>query len=315
MIAEALKINSPSVEQAFLEWFSTHFKGNGLESKFHSGQASVYCTSFSENFQNREIAGHGYDPDSSMAALKAAAELVERRAVIEYFRRNPQEVLHNSSGWAVHLSRSSAIEAARREAIERHLLLYTYLCSGWSEFVLLDKRSTNNGTATFLVSPYAQNGYFAGLVVYRDNRFPGVSFGYLADHLEKIQTSPRWNHALFEAVGFVERGVETGGFLRASKNSIYNACRSWLLNSWQELEWKKELILDELPNMPIEIQSGSVAEFVPCYGDLSYARVKPGALVPLFTEEDFRESTRKKFVLEILARHGLSTIDGRTPIL
>ena len=304
-----------SQEQRFLEWFSANFHGNGLESKFQFGAESFYCVSFSEKFHGKSIAGHGYDPDRSLAMLKGAAELHERRAVLEYFRQNPDAFLQNSNGWAVHFSRELAIEAARREALERHILLYTYLHSGWSEFVLLDKREVKNGTAIFICSPYSQNGFFAGMVIYKDHRFPGISLGYLADKIDMIRFSPRWNHALYEAVGFVERGLETGGFSGASENAIYNACRDWLLSEWREPKWKTTLTATSLPYVEVGIQSGHVSSLVPCFEELSFARVEPGSLIPLFTEKDCAEETKRNYISEILSRYRLSLADGRTPIL
>ena len=315
MIAIAPTTESNSREQDFLDWFSLDFQGKGLESKFQFGATAHYCVSFSEVFQGKEIAGHGYDADQSAATLKAAAELMERRSVVEYFLRNSGEPLHNSNGWAVHFSVAAATEAAKREAMERHLLLYTYLLSGWSEFVCVDRRKSKNGEALFLASPYTQDQYFSGIVIYRDNRFSGVSFGYLADHISKICSSPRWNHALFEAIGFVERGVETGGFSRATENSIYNGCREWLTASWDEPLWKTELQWKNLHSVSPRIQAGRASDLVPCYEGLHFSRVEPGKLIPLFLKEDLLDPARKKFIAGILDRYGLVLPHGRTPIL
>lgn len=315
MNAANLKLAPSLEEQRFLNWFAADFQGKGLESVFQFDLVSSYCTSFSEKFGGREIAGHGYDRDPSMAALKGAAELIERRLVIEFFRRHPKEILHNTNGFAVHLSRASAVVAARREALERHVLLYSYLRSGWDDFILLDRRVSREGQALFIVAPFTQNGYFAGMVVYQDFRFPGVSFGYLADEVARIQDSPRWNHALFEAVGFVERGLETGGFLGDSENSLYNACKSWLLGQWQEPKWKMSLQLSALSEIEIGIQAGSVAELTPCCEGLHYARVLPGNLIPLYAEVDEADSGRVEYIETILSRHGVGFSEQKVPVL
>lgn len=304
-----------SVEQDFLDWFSSAFQGQGLQSKFRFGSLSSYCTSFSENFQGYEIAGHGYDSDVSIAILKGAAELLERRLVVEYFRRHPEEQIRNTNGWAVHFSAPLAIDAAKREALERHILLYTYLRSGWSGFSCLDRRGGKNGDAIFLVSNFSQNGHFAGMVIYRDNRLPGISFGYLADEVNRLQSSPRWNHALFEAAAFVERGFETGGFSRESQNAIYNECKEWLLDSWQEPEWNRRLALSELPDVAIKLETGLVSSYTPVYTGLHYARVKPGSLIPLFSKADFADRMRAAWITEMLGRHGVGYKAGRIPVL
>lgn len=304
-----------TVEQDFLEWFSAAFHGKGLQSKFYFNSLYSYCTSFSEKFHGREIAGHGYDTDPSVAALKGAAELLERRLVVEYFHRHQETPIQNTNGWAVHLSRSLAVEAARREALERHILLYTHFRSGWDGFSVLDRRTGKNGDAIFLASTFSQNGHFAGMVIYRDHRIPGISFGYLADEVGRLQSSLRWNHALFEAVAFVERGLETGGFSRDSQNAVYNECREWLLHPWQEPEWKKSLELFSLPDLAIEMEAGLVSAVTPSYAGLHYARVKPGALIPLFLKADLEDATRQAWIRQMLARHGLSYREGRNPVL
>jgi hypothetical protein len=304
-----------SAEQDFLGWFASAFLGKGLHSKFHFGSFYSYCVSFSECFQGREIAGHGYDLDPSVATLKGAAELIERRLVIEYLRQHPEEPIRNTNGWAVHLSSVSAIEAARREGLERHILLYTYFHSGWSGFSILDRRSGNNGEAIFLVSTFSQNEHFAGMVIYRDRRFPGISFGYFADEIGCLQSSPRWNHALFEAVAFVERGIETGGFSGESQNTIYNECKEWLLYPWEEPSWDKRFKLSPLPNVAIGMEAGSVSDLIPSYAGLSYARVKPGTLIPLFSSVDLKDSLRNAWIGELLEHYGVRYGGGRIPVL
>lgn len=303
------------LEQDFLEWFSANFQGKGLESRFTFGPLHSYCTSFSEKFQGHEIAGHGHDADSSLAALKGAAELIERRAVIEYFRRHPDEPLKNTNGWAVHLSRASAIESAQLEAIERHILLYTFLRSGWSEFVLLDQRKDTRGSALFLASPYTQNGYFGGMVVYQNHNFPGVSFGHLADDVSRIQSSSRWNHALFEAIAFVERSLETGSFSGETKNAFHKESCAWLLEPWKEPEWKKAFLPFALSDVEIGVETGNVSDLTESYAGLHYARVTPGGLIPLYMHTDLETPKRRQYVSEICRRYGISLSDGRIPIL
>lgn len=304
-----------SREQEFLDWFSGQFNGQGVESKFSFGNLFRYCVSFSEDFGGKNLAGHGYDTDPSVAALKGAAELIERKVVAEYFRQNPRELFKNSNGWAVHFSKNLADSAALREALERHILLYTFLRSGWNEFVLLDHKVTEKGEAFFLVSPYVCNGYFASLVVYKDHRFPGVSFGHMADLLEKFNSTPRWGHALFEAVAFVERGVETGGFGVSLDNQIYEDCRLWLLEPWTSRIWKKDLSFQSLPEAKVEILSGSVSSLLPSFKGLVYSHVKSSDLIPLFVSEDLKDASCHQAISQILAKYEIPAPNERHPIL
>lgn len=302
-------------EQEFLERFSLAFEGKGLASRFEFGSAAWHCVSFTESFREKEVAGHGYDADPSIATMKGALELVERKVVTEYFYRNPSETLKNSNGWAVHFSEEQARKAAVREAIERHILLYTFLKSGWREFVLLKEEQTQKGRVQFLVSPYSCNAHFAGLILYRDLRFPGVSFGYMADQLGEIQSSRRWKHAIFEAVSFVERGVETGSFDGETANEIHRECCEWLLNPWQETNWKTDLTIQELPRVEAKFESGLVTDILPGIPNLFYARVALGAFIPLFFQADLANEETRNFLSSVLDRFGLRVPEGRTPVL
>jgi len=297
-----------SVEQAFLDRFSEEFKGNGIQSRFSFLGLGFYSSSFSEKFGDREIAGHGHDADPVMATLKAAAELVERRAVIDFFSRNP-EPIQNSNGWAVGFTQKFSEEAAIREALERHILIYTFLRSGWSEFLQVDEKETEMGKAWFLVSPYTQNGHFAGMVIYQDKNFPGISFGYVCDRVGNEGTSLRWKHAIFEAVAFVERVKETGG-LKDSAGCVYAACRDWLMQPWVNRAWSRELYFYDLPEVTPKTRSGQLAD----YG-LHYTHVESGDFLPLFLQDDLKKSEIRAFVEEITGRYGLSLSSERMPIV
>ncbi len=297
-----------SPEEAFLERFSGGFRGKALESTFTFSGLTFHCASFSENFLSKPIVGHGCDTDPSIAALKAAAELTERRLVVGYYQSS-QEPIRNSNGWAVGASLERAKEAAMREALERHILTYTFLKSGWSDFVLVDRRDSDNGTVLFLVSPYIQNAFFAGMVVYLDKRFPGVSFGYVSDQAQSWQSSSRWSHAIFEAVAFVERIVETGG-LKSSDNAIYNACREWLSNPWLNPEFKRHLDFKALPDVSPEVRSG-----IDENSGLYFSQVKAGSLLPLFLNEDLVDPAKKAFIDVMVSKFGLRLTEERMPIV
>lgn len=301
-------INSYSPEEAFLEGFSRRFQGKALGSIFTFSGLTFHCASFSEDFLGKPIVGHGCDTDPSIAVLKAAAELTERRLVVSYYQ-NSQEPIRNSNGWAVGISLERAKEAALREALERHILTYTFLKSGWSEFVLLDRRESNNGTLLILISPYIQNDYFAGMIVYLDRRFSGVSFGYVADQAQSWQSSSRWSHAIFEAVAFVERIVETGGF-KPSGSAVYNACRNWLSNPWLNPEFKRQLNFKVLPAVSPEMRSG-----IDESSGLFFSHVKSGSLLPLFLNEDLADPTKKAFIASMASQFGLSLTEERMPIV
>ena len=156
------------------------------------------------NFENtKSLSGFGSHPDRKVAAIKCAAELIERRTMFEYFAEGKHNIpvqYQSSNGWAVHATKELATAKALNEAIERHLLLKAYLTSGWQGFSFVDRMTTDENELVFLISKFGFENKIAGMVICRSQLYAGVSFGYCLGELAGLQSTDFWLPAIFEAV-------------------------------------------------------------------------------------------------------------------
>jgi len=116
---------------------------------------------------------------------------------------------HSSNGWAVHFSLGAAIESAVVEALERHILLYTFLHSGWGGFQEATATQFREQKLIPYLSCFAFGGYRAGMVATTGVEFAGTTFGYLCDRITRIFTSKKWSNAFFESFGQWESLTQT----------------------------------------------------------------------------------------------------------
>ncbi len=186
--------------QDLLSWFASQNQAKVHRDEFTFAGQKTYR--FSAHLKESEsMIGFGRSQDELTSAVKACAEAVERKACQEFFKSNdalplqlfeegykksirlndnPQPIpfsFHNSNGWAVGFSASAAIERAKREALERHLLLLTFIKDGWSGFYEISKVVIEDIEFTSLVSKYSLAGYSAGIGIAKSNKFKGASFG------------------------------------------------------------------------------------------------------------------------------------------
>ena len=153
-------------EQVFandlLSWFVSKNESKVHSDEFTFSGKRIYR--FCANFTGTEgMSGFGRSQDELTAAVKACAEALERTTYREFIKQNgslnlqiqqtlsgmkiesndhPKQIapsFQNSNGWAVGFSSSSAIERAKVEALERHLLLLTFIKDGWNECHLVIK--------------------------------------------------------------------------------------------------------------------------------------------------------------------------------
>ena len=173
------------------------------------------------------IIGYGRDEDYSLALIKAYAEAVERIVAVECQNElgvaatmdisldesgmltiapscrpqlMPEETLRTSNGWAVHFSKESAIKLAFLEALERHLLLRSFLKSGWHGFVRGKAIELDGYILESLSSVESICGFQAGMVAAKLRRHSGYAFGYFCDSVRSFGDSARWLHAMLEAL-------------------------------------------------------------------------------------------------------------------
>lgn len=243
---------TPSLE--LLDYFAsmensrmTEYTVNGPKGSYSAIQASI-----------NDLVGSGRNPSRFLASVKAVAECLERKFFESYMQTHKSTLpwyKRNSNGFAVHFNSEDAIEAAKREIIERHILQLTFLKHGWDGFYLKSQVTHQDLTITELVSPYTTNGYIAGLVLTQSNRFEGVSIGYFCDSLENYQNSPRWDHATSESIDKVEplfRLLSEGHYSPA--NNIDQQILFWFTNPFKMPAFNK-LSHDFIQSSEVELKT------------------------------------------------------------
>lgn len=212
--------------QELLSWFSKQSDCKITYDSFSFSGKNV-CRFFANLSSDNSLGGFGRSQNEFLAAVKACAEAVERRAYQRFIHaknlldlklvqnqhnfsveKNPllssiNPSFHNSNGWAVGFTTESAIERAKNEALERHLLLYTFLKDGWNGFYEINRIVLEEVEFVSLISKYSLAGYSAGLGIARTKKFKGVSFGYLCDKTEIIKKSLKWEQAFYESYDYI----------------------------------------------------------------------------------------------------------------
>lgn len=191
-------------QDELLSWFAK--SGAPMnESVFRLGALSYF--QFSSSFKTntvRHCGAFGRSQDRKMAAIKCVAEFVERKAMMDFFSDRGNDLLpasfHTSNGWAVHFERAEAQKRSYLEALERHLLLLSYLKFGWNGFRLIQKIESSELDLYFLLSRFSAEGFISGLVAAKSPLYPGVSFGYCIGKEADTQKATFWESALFESI-------------------------------------------------------------------------------------------------------------------
>lgn len=269
--------------------------------------------------QSHNIAGFGRGSTKRMAFVKAIAEFYERRLMFEAFAGELSHVpraLQTSNGFAVHFSQDLAIRAATNEAIERHLLQYSFLKDGWSGFELIRREKIGEETLTFVSTKYSINAIRAGMVIATSSRFPGVSFGYFVDEADKIKFSPRWSHAVFEARDKIDPFLKLAQSSKASDlMPIDQGILKWMMTPHEEIDFIEGGLIQALPIPHIEIQTFDLAHRwgldFPLFGAYGFSQ----DFLPLLVIDRLKESD-SKLVLGLLEKFGLPAhIPERNPVL
>lgn len=110
----------------------------------------------------------------------------------------PLSGLRSSNGWAVHFSPEMALAQSLFEALERHILLFTFLRDGWDGFVYYDGPEYNKIDFSSLISKYSVAEFKAGISIAKVQNYSGILMGYCSDLCDKIAASTEWLQAFFE---------------------------------------------------------------------------------------------------------------------
>ena len=195
---------SATWESSFLDWFAQRDGSDLFEFERSLGGFRYHqFISRSESSLGRSCMGFGRSQNRAIAAVKCAAESIERQTMVEYFAKAAHAIpaeIQNSNGWSVHQTATLADQAAKMEATERHLLLKAYLTYGWNGFDLIQVISHSGVDLYFLRSIFETHTTSAGLVVAKSKNYTGISVGQCAGLRTDVEKFSFWENAVFEAI-------------------------------------------------------------------------------------------------------------------
>lgn len=215
---------------SFLEWASTKspLALSVYENKFQFKENSFYRYSIQGATTNgKTFSGFGRSQNQTKAAIIAVMETLERficNSVLKNESLQPNlgviirdgtlsfteaiksedfglltEGFHSSNGWALHFDAKAAAESAATEALERHILLSTYIESEWDGFSFSEAVQYENRRLIPAMANNTCGGFAAGMVLTKGIESKGSTFGYLCDKLASFNASPRWANAFHES--------------------------------------------------------------------------------------------------------------------
>lgn len=315
------------LENKLMQSFVGGFNGDFSEFKFQILEKEYFTFSALEFLPDDDFdCGFGVSFERQNAAVKAIAEFYERKASRLFFADVNEKLYRHfgqayalkafqtTNGWAVHQTLEQVKNAAYLEAIERHILLCTYIQSGWEGFILIDEKEASDVKFYSLVSKYSCNGYKAGIAIAKSKKLSGVTFGYLCAKENEILSSPKWEHAMFEALGQIEMHLKIENKEPLTPRGSLEEMMYWyLFTDWVEPKFSSQLEsikLNEVnPNFYEEDLNSTFG--VPLMASYCYG----GGLLPLFFPVNLNEQS-EKYVTDILSANGLSkVIPERHPIL
>jgi hypothetical protein len=198
-------------EDELLSWYADK-KTPMLETVLQLGGLKYFH--FSSSFSvadGRRAHSFGNDIDRRFAILKCAGEALERQAMVLYFIDHADQFpkpFRNSNGWAVHFLPEKARRKSMREALERHLLLKSFIEFGWSGFNHIQTIEADDIAIYLFSSRYTCQGLCAGLAVAKSEKFDGISLGNTVGEISEMPSSDFWYPAIFEAADKILLGEE-----------------------------------------------------------------------------------------------------------
>lgn len=306
-------------ESVFLSWFAA--TGNPMAESLQRLKDLEYFQ-FSSMFttsQGRRCGAFGRSQNRRLAALKCAAEFVERKVMLEYFEFEtsvPKE-FHTSNGWAVHFDPEEAKRRSYLEALERHLLLRSFLENRWHGFRLFKKiESGDDLEIYFLNSSYVAGGWISGLVAVKSPLYDGLSFGYCIGRKDDLQQAAFWEAALFEAIDkilslkgkSIDLSKDPHSWIRAETKRYLE--EPFDLSNLGAGVSEREIDLQKANSLCFDV-SGDLGLMVPLYAGFSFGE----ELLPLF-HPNVLGTKAKSYLQRILdVNNAVFTMPERHPIL
>jgi hypothetical protein len=307
------KIQHADWGDQFLNWFAAE---NVVvsEKRPQLGAFSYYRFQTSFEIGSRTIVTQGISQYRELAAIKAAAEYVERQTMFSYFDQPngitsaiiPPEELRTSNGWAVHENEEDAIAKASVEALERHLLLKSYLCFGWGGFDLIEQIDATEMRIYLLASRFSTCEKRAAIVATKSAHHPGVSFGYSCGSADEVQSLEFWEHAIFESVDRIVNRSGRSLDISFDKNSwILNGIKNNLETPFDFSVFKREAreVIED-PSPKLEIKSFDLGQAKNLSFPLYAAYARGETIIPLFNKKTLAPDAAA-ILLEILKRNNV----------
>lgn len=334
-----------SWEESFLNWFADQkIPVRELHPRIGGLEYYLFSTDF-HLASGRRLTAFGSSSDRKLAAIKCAAESAERRFMAEVFDGPdtalmakrirftatqveemesvtvplPPRRIRSSNGWAVHFSEGGAVQAACREALERHLLLKSFYKWGWAGFRLVQEMSTDEIQLYFMTSRLTLDGsYLAGIVAAISPLYPGVSFGYCLGDSARVTESGFWEPALFESVGkILSLGGQAIQVPEGPNSWLFSAVKDYLESPFDTHQLKAGR---EFSTVPEAARTGCLKVFdlnerwkldFPLYAAFCWG----GDFVPL-TDASLLDEGGQSYFLRILQENGIQNpVPTRHPIL
>lgn len=328
------------MENQLLEWFV----GLGLnmrEQRTRIGNFEYFNFSAFKKMDDRGyLTSHGRSTSRRIAAIKCAAEMIERQFMLEYFPTAPSFVLAEtfdlkektkvaevvslparelwtSNGWAVHFNQDISKNKAMEEALERHLLLKSFLQGRWQGFNLVNKIVNSEIELYFYSSQFELKEKTAGLVLAKSSLYQGVSFGYCLGSKAGMANMSFWENAIFEAIDKILT-------LKGKSVDLSLSPTSWIAKDTKDFleqtfdmnvfgETSVPPIQDIMPKISVKTFDIAAKWSLPCPFFASFAWGEN--LIPLFNKASL-SSTSLIQLKNTLRHHGIENeIPDRHPIL
>lgn len=210
------------------------------------------------------LIGTGRGQSRFVSTVKAIAECLERKFFEEHIS-DKKDILpfykKNTNGYAVHFNSDEAIESAKREALERHILQVTFLKHGWDGFYLLKRDEKSDLKMTYVVSKYEVNHYSAGIVLTQSVKYPGVALGYFCDKTDKLNNSNRLSHAESESIDKIEPILNlVNEHNYKPTNNIDEEMFKWFFEKFEMPKFNESLQKEDLPDLELNIELFNLKE-------------------------------------------------------
>jgi len=348
--------SSSGFEEALLEWaaqsdlFEHPFKLRTYDIsgvplyRFHAEMVSPRL--------GRKVLGSGSDRSKVVSAAKAVAEAIERVVVLDLSETArstwydmelrggelqseatitpsasppslPPDALNSTNGWAIHYESRRAIQFAVREALERHILLYSYLKDGWAGFDIRQSGKYQGRQLYSLFTKYSFACHGAGICAIDGANFPGVVLGYLCDQAASLSTSDRWGQAFFEAYEaslFYDQPTPPMGWVDKYGYGILADYQRHYVHSPIEFvaadDANKPKLTSVSDSIAAHLRLIDVAPLLNLPVPLYAAQVFGGDLLPLAFSQEVQDEESKSYIGHVMKRWGfLAGLPEYHPIL